>query len=43
MAKKKTLSLKKPALKTTSEFAKDNKPSKYGLVLDGGGKMPTLN
>ncbi len=43
MAKRKTLSLKKPALKTTSEFAKDNKPSKSGLVAGGGVKMPTLN
>ena len=43
MTKRKTLSLKNPALKTTSEFAKDNKPSKSGLVAGGGGKMPTLN
>ncbi len=39
MAKRKTLSLKKPALKTTSEFAKGKKLSKSGLVPDGDTRL----
>ncbi len=39
MAKKKTLSIKKPTLKTTSEFAKVKKLSKSGLVPDGDTRL----
>ena len=39
MAKRETLSLKNPALKTTSEIAKGKKLSKSGLVPDGDTKL----
>jgi len=39
MAKKKTLSIKKPTLAATTKFAKGNKPSKSGLVPDGDTRL----
>jgi len=39
MAKKKPLNIKKPTLKTTSDFAKGKKLSKSGLVPDGDTRL----
>jgi len=39
MAKKKTVSIRKPTLDKTLEFAKGNKPSKSGLVPDGDTRL----